>query len=73
MLKLVAFVPAEAAERALGALRSHDLGHEAVRLGTAVGDAEGLVLVRTAVWAPRGCSNSPTASCCRAFVDELDC
>ena len=51
--KLVAFVPEAAAAAALGALRTHPLGREAARIGTATAEHPGLVLVRTAVGGSR--------------------
>jgi hydrogenase expression/formation protein HypE len=45
--KLVAFVPENGAEAALGALRGHPLGREARRIGRVTADRGGLVVVRT--------------------------
>src|SRR4029077_3888937 len=45
--KLVAFVPAGRAEAALGALRAHPLGREAVRIGRVTEDRAGLVVLTT--------------------------
>lgn len=47
--KLVAFVPEEGAEAALGALRGHPLGRDARRIGHVTNDRAGLVVVRTAL------------------------
>jgi len=47
--KLVAMVPAEAAERVLDAMRSHPLGAEAVRLGDVTEEHPGLVVMRTSI------------------------
>ncbi|MCX5863963.1 MAG: hydrogenase expression/formation protein HypE [Deltaproteobacteria bacterium] len=51
--KLVAVVPAEAADRVLAAMRSHPLGREAVIIGEVVADNPGLVAMRTALGAHR--------------------
>jgi hydrogenase expression/formation protein HypE len=51
--KLVAFVPEASAEAALVALRSHRLGRDAVRIGTATAEHPGLVLVRTSIGGSR--------------------
>lgn len=51
--KLVAFVPAAAADRVLEAMRAHPLGRESVRIGTATGEHPGLVVVRTAIGGSR--------------------
>jgi hydrogenase expression/formation protein HypE len=45
--KLVAFVPEEGADAALGALRGHALGRDARRIGHVTADRGGLVMVRT--------------------------
>ncbi len=47
--KLVAFVPEDGAEAALGALRGHPLGRDARRIGRVTADRGGLVVVRTAL------------------------
>jgi hydrogenase expression/formation protein HypE len=51
--KLVAVVPAEVAERVLGAMRSHPLGREAAIIGEVVADNPGLVAMRTFLGAHR--------------------
>ncbi len=51
--KLVAFVPAEGAERALAALRAHPLGENARRIGTVVAGHPGFVTARTAIGGER--------------------
>jgi hydrogenase expression/formation protein HypE len=45
--KLVAFVPEHGADRALAALRSHELGRHAARIGTVTDAHPGTVVVRT--------------------------
>jgi len=47
--KLVAFVPGEAAERVLAAMRAHPRGQEAVRIGRVTDEHPGRVLVRTGI------------------------
>ncbi|HWV37282.1 MAG TPA: hydrogenase expression/formation protein HypE [Vulgatibacter sp.] len=47
--KLVAFVPEECVEAALGALRSHPLGRDAARIGRVTVDHPGMVVLRTPV------------------------
>jgi hydrogenase expression/formation protein HypE len=51
--KLVAFVPEDAADRALAALRAHPLGRAAARVGTVTDAPRGLVLVETALGSTR--------------------
>ena len=51
--KLVAFVPADGAERVLAALRAHPLGKEARRIGTVVAAHPGFVTARTAIGGER--------------------
>ncbi len=51
--KLVAFVPAAAADTVLGAMRAHPLGREAVRVGTVTAEHPQLVVVRTAIGGSR--------------------
>lgn len=51
--KLVAFVPGDAAERALDALRAHPLGREAVRVGTVTAEHPLRVVMRTAIGGSR--------------------
>jgi hydrogenase expression/formation protein HypE len=45
--KLVAFVPASSAPRALAAMREHPLGRDAVRIGRVTEEGAGLVSLRT--------------------------
>jgi hydrogenase expression/formation protein HypE len=45
--KLVAIVPADAADQVLAALRSHPLGRSACRIGTCVPEHPGMVVART--------------------------
>lgn len=47
--KLLVFVPAEASEAALQAMRAHPQGREAARIGRVCADHRGLVVMRTAV------------------------
>jgi len=47
--KLVAFVPPEEAEAAMGALRAHPLGQEAVRIGVVTEEHPGMVLAHTGI------------------------
>jgi hydrogenase expression/formation protein HypE len=47
--KLVAFVPSDRADAVLEAMRSHPLGADAVRIGTAVEEHPGLVTARTGI------------------------
>jgi hydrogenase expression/formation protein HypE len=47
--KLVAFVPPEETEAALGALKAHPLGQEAARIGVVTEEHPGMVLARTAI------------------------
>jgi hydrogenase expression/formation protein HypE len=47
--KMIAFVPPDAAEPALRALRSHDRGREAAVIGTVTQPHAGRVLLRTAL------------------------
>jgi hydrogenase expression/formation protein HypE len=51
--KLLAVVPADAADAALAALRSHDLGRRAAVLGRIVAEHPGLVAIRTALGGSR--------------------
>ena len=51
--KLVAFVPEEAAERALGAMRAHPLGADAARIGTVTAEHPGVVVLRTPIGGER--------------------
>lgn len=51
--KLVAFVPAEGAERVVAAMRRHELGSKAVMIGSVVEDRRGLVRVRTSIGGER--------------------
>lgn len=47
--KLLAFVPPEAADAALDAMRAHPLGRDAARIGRVTNEHPGLVVVNTAV------------------------
>jgi hydrogenase expression/formation protein HypE len=47
--KLVAFVPGDAAEAVLKAMRAHACGREAVRIGSVTGEHPGRVVVRTGI------------------------
>jgi hydrogenase expression/formation protein HypE len=49
----VAFVPPDAADAALGALRSHPLGREARKIGVVVDDHPGMVVMRTGLGGTR--------------------
>lgn len=51
--KLVAVVPAEVADKVVAAMRSHPLGRAAAVIGEAVGENQGLVVMRTALGAQR--------------------
>ncbi len=51
--KVLALVPAEAAEAVLAAMRSHPLGREAALIGEVVDDHPGLVTMKTAVGGSR--------------------
>lgn len=51
--KLIAFVPAESAERVLSALAAHPLGRAARRIGTCVSDHPGMVVARTGLGGSR--------------------
>lgn len=51
--KLVAFVPEEAADAALAAMREHPLGRDAVRIGRVVAEHAGTVVLRTPVGGKR--------------------
>jgi hydrogenase expression/formation protein HypE len=51
--KLVAIVAAGAADKALATLRSHEVGHEAVRIGTVTDAQPGRVVLRTTLGARR--------------------
>lgn len=51
--KLVAFVPAAAADQALAALRAHPLGRSARRIGTCVAEHPGMVVARTGLGGTR--------------------
>jgi len=51
--KLLAFVPAEAGEAVLSAMRAHPLGASATRIGTCVEDPPGMVVARTALGGTR--------------------
>jgi hydrogenase expression/formation protein HypE len=51
--KLLAFVPGEAADTVLAAMRAHPLGASAVRVGTCVEDHPGMVVARTALGGTR--------------------
>jgi hydrogenase expression/formation protein HypE len=51
--KLVAFVPEEAADRALAALRAHPLGAAAARIGAVAAAPPGLVVVETGLGGTR--------------------
>jgi hydrogenase expression/formation protein HypE len=51
--KLVAIVPAEAAEEALALLRAHPLGEDAVELGAIDAEPEGMVLLDTTLGGSR--------------------
>ncbi len=50
---LVAFVAPEAAEDALGAMRAHDVGGGAARVGRATVDHPGMVVLRTGLGGTR--------------------
>ncbi|MGZ3330970.1 MAG: hydrogenase expression/formation protein HypE [Gemmatimonadaceae bacterium] len=50
---LLAFVPAEDAERALAALRSHALGEEALQIGRVIAEHPGMVALRTSLGGTR--------------------
>lgn len=51
--KLVAFVPADAAQRVLDAMRSHPLGRDAVRIGSVTTHGDGIVRLRTPIGGQR--------------------
>lgn len=51
--KLVAFVPEEASERVLGAMRAHPLGRAAARIGTVVAGHPGFVILKTPIGGDR--------------------
>jgi hydrogenase expression/formation protein HypE len=51
--KLLAFVPASAAESVLAAMRAHPLGASATRIGACVEDHPGMVVARTALGGTR--------------------
>lgn len=51
--KLVAIVPAQAADQVLQALRAHPLGRSACRIGTCVPDHSGMVVARTGLGGTR--------------------
>jgi hydrogenase expression/formation protein HypE len=51
--KLVAFVPEADCERVLAAMRGHPAGREAVRIGTALAEHPGMVVVRTSIGGSR--------------------
>lgn len=51
--KLVAFVPAAAADAVVDAMRGHDAGRSAVRIGSATGGHPGVVVSRTGLGATR--------------------
>jgi hydrogenase expression/formation protein HypE len=51
--KVLAIVPAEAADAVLTAMRSHPLGHEAALIGEVVDDHPGLVTMKTTVGGSR--------------------
>jgi hydrogenase expression/formation protein HypE len=51
--KLLAFVPLEASDAVLAAMRAHPLGASAVRVGTCVEDHPGMVVARTALGGTR--------------------
>lgn len=51
--KLVAFVPDAGAAVVLGAMRSHPLGRDSVRIGRVVEDRRGMVRVRTSIGGER--------------------
>ncbi|HEX2811024.1 MAG TPA: hydrogenase expression/formation protein HypE, partial [Kineosporiaceae bacterium] len=51
--KLIAFVPREAADAVLAAMRSHPLGTGAAIIGEAVGEHPGMVVARTALGGTR--------------------
>jgi hydrogenase expression/formation protein HypE len=51
--KLLAFVPPEAADEVLAAMRAHPLGARAQRIGTCVAEHPGMVVARTALGATR--------------------
>jgi hydrogenase expression/formation protein HypE len=51
--KLVAFVPEEAGERVLEAMRAHPLGRSAARIGTVTRDHPGFVILKTPVGGDR--------------------
>jgi hydrogenase expression/formation protein HypE len=50
---LVAFVAAEREAEALEALRAHDVGSGAVKIGSVVGDHPGMVVQRTGLGGSR--------------------
>jgi hydrogenase expression/formation protein HypE len=54
--KLIAFVPAAAAERALSAMRGHPLGREAARIGKVTAEHAAEVWVRSAIGGVRALS-----------------
>jgi hydrogenase expression/formation protein HypE len=51
--KLVAFVPEEASERVLGAMRSHPFGRGACRIGTVTRQHPGFVILKTPIGGDR--------------------
>ena len=51
--KLLAFVPAESADRVLAAMRAHPLGRSACRIGTCVPEHPGMVVAKTALGGTR--------------------
>jgi len=51
--KLLAFVPADASDAVLSAMRAHPLGATAARIGTCVEDHPGMVVARTALGGTR--------------------
>jgi hydrogenase expression/formation protein HypE len=51
--KLLAFVPAAAADQVLAAMRAHPLGRGAARIGTCVADHPGMVVARTGLGGTR--------------------
>ncbi len=51
--KLIAIVPADQADAALAAMKAHEHGRDAVRLGAVVADHPGVVALRTALGAER--------------------
>jgi hydrogenase expression/formation protein HypE len=51
--KLLAIVPAEAADRVLVAMRAHEYGRQAVVLGRVVAEHPRMVVMRTAVGGTR--------------------